>query len=53
MTKLIAMAILAMSLMAIFDLSSGAVSSHAYTKRLTVASLTRNLVAASAGTTIL
>lgn len=35
----IAMAILALALMAIFDMNSGAVSMHAYTKRLTVATL--------------
>jgi general secretion pathway protein I len=34
----VALAILAMALMAIFDLNSGAVSNHVYTKRLTVAS---------------
>ncbi|MBI3185223.1 MAG: hypothetical protein HYZ28_24055 [Myxococcales bacterium] len=33
------MAILALSLMAIFSLNSGAVANHAYTKKLTVASL--------------
>jgi general secretion pathway protein I len=36
---IIAMAILGLALMAIFDLNSGAVAMHAYTKRLTVASL--------------
>jgi len=36
---MIALAILGMSLMAIFQLNSGAVAMHAYTKRLTVASL--------------
>lgn len=35
----IAMAILGMALMAIFDLNAGAVSSHAYTKKLTVATM--------------
>jgi general secretion pathway protein I len=35
----IAMAILALALMAIFDLNSGAVANHVYTKHLTVASL--------------
>lgn len=35
----VALAILALSLMAIFNLNSGAVASHAYTKRLTVATL--------------
>jgi len=35
----VAMAILALALMAIFDLNSGALSTHAYTKRLTVASM--------------
>jgi general secretion pathway protein I len=35
----IALAILAMSLMAIFDLNAGAVASHAYAKKLTVATL--------------
>ena len=35
----VALAILAMSLIAIFSLNSGAISSHVYTKRLTVASL--------------
>ncbi len=35
----VAMAILAVSLMAIFDLNAGAVASHAYAKRLTVATL--------------
>jgi general secretion pathway protein I len=33
----VALAILALALMAIFDLNAGAVSNHAYTKRLTVA----------------
>ncbi|MFZ5471060.1 MAG: type IV pilus modification PilV family protein [Myxococcota bacterium] len=36
---LVAMAILAVSLMAIFSLNSGAVANHAYTKKLTVATL--------------
>ncbi|MEN9798743.1 MAG: hypothetical protein RL653_2439 [Pseudomonadota bacterium] len=36
---LVAMAILGLALMAIFDLNSGALSNHAYTKRLTVATL--------------
>ncbi len=36
---IVAMAILALALMAIFDLNSSAVSMHAYTKKLTVASL--------------
>lgn len=35
----VALAILALALMAIFDLNSGAVANHVYTKRLTVASL--------------
>lgn len=35
----IALAILGLALMAIFDLNAGAVASHGYTKRLTVASL--------------
>ncbi|QSQ18626.1 prepilin-type N-terminal cleavage/methylation domain-containing protein [Pyxidicoccus parkwayensis] len=35
----VALAILAMALMAIFDLNAGAVANHVYTKRLTVASL--------------
>jgi general secretion pathway protein I len=35
----VALAILAMALMAIFDLNSGAIANHVYTKRLTVASL--------------
>ncbi|MGA9521433.1 MAG: prepilin-type N-terminal cleavage/methylation domain-containing protein [Myxococcaceae bacterium] len=35
----VAMAILALALMAIFDLNAGAVSMHAYTKKLTVASM--------------
>src|SRR4051812_35371801 len=35
----LAMAILGMSLLAIFRLNSGAVAMHAYTKRLTVATL--------------
>jgi general secretion pathway protein I len=35
----VALAILAMALMAIFDLNAGAVSNHAYTKKLTVATL--------------
>jgi general secretion pathway protein I len=35
----VALAILAMALMAIFDINSGAVSNHAYAKKLTVASL--------------
>ena len=35
----VALAILGMALMAIFDLNAGAVSNHVYTKRLTVASL--------------
>ena len=35
----VALAILGLSLMAIFDLNAGAVASHAYTKRLTVATL--------------
>lgn len=35
----IALAILSMALMAIFDLNAGAIASHSYTKRLTVASL--------------
>lgn len=35
----IAMSILVLALMAIFDLNAGAVASHAYTKRLTVATL--------------
>jgi general secretion pathway protein I len=35
----IALAILALALMAIFDLNSGAVANHVYTKHLTVASL--------------
>jgi general secretion pathway protein I len=35
----IALAILAMALMAIFDINSGAVSNHAYAKKLTVATL--------------
>jgi len=35
----IALAVLALSLMAIFDLNAGAVSMHAYTKKVTVASL--------------
>ncbi|MBJ6763164.1 prepilin-type N-terminal cleavage/methylation domain-containing protein [Myxococcaceae bacterium JPH2] len=35
----VAMAILSLALMAIFDLNSGAVANHAYTKRLTVAAL--------------
>lgn len=35
----VAMAILSLALMAIFDLNSGAVANHVYTKRLTVASL--------------
>ncbi|RKH05743.1 prepilin-type N-terminal cleavage/methylation domain-containing protein [Corallococcus sp. CA053C] len=36
---MVAMAILSVALMAIFDLNAGAVSNHVYTKRLTVASL--------------
>ncbi|MBN8231431.1 prepilin-type N-terminal cleavage/methylation domain-containing protein [Corallococcus macrosporus] len=36
---MVAMAILSVALMAIFDLNSGAVANHVYTKRLTVASL--------------
>src|SRR5262245_51910813 len=36
---MVALAILALSLMAIFRLNSGAVSMHAYSKKLTVASL--------------
>lgn len=36
---LVALAILGLALMAIFDLNSGALSNHAYTKRLTVATL--------------
>lgn len=35
----VAMAILAVSLMAIFDLNAGAIASHAYAKRLTVATM--------------
>jgi len=35
----VALAILGLALMAIFDLNAGAVSNHVYTKRLTVASL--------------
>lgn len=35
----VALAILAMALMAIFDLNAGAVANHVYTKRVTVASL--------------
>ncbi|AEI65943.1 prepilin-type N-terminal cleavage/methylation domain-containing protein [Corallococcus macrosporus] len=35
----VALAILGMALMAIFDLNAGAVANHVYTKRLTVASL--------------
>jgi general secretion pathway protein I len=35
----VALAILAMALMAIFDINSGAVSNHAYAKKLTVATL--------------
>jgi general secretion pathway protein I len=35
----VALAILALALMAIFDLNAGAVSNHAYTKKLTVATL--------------
>lgn len=35
----VALAILAMALMAIFDLNAGAVSNHTYTKKLTVATL--------------
>ncbi|NMO21590.1 prepilin-type N-terminal cleavage/methylation domain-containing protein [Pyxidicoccus fallax] len=35
----VALAILGLALMAIFDLNSGAVANHVYTKRLTVASL--------------
>lgn len=35
----VALAILSLSLMAIFDLNGGAVANHAYTKRITVASL--------------
>jgi len=35
----VAIGILALSLMAIFDLNAGAVAAHAYTKRLTVATL--------------
>ncbi len=35
----VAMAILSIALMAIFDLNAGAVSMHAYTKKLTVASM--------------
>ncbi|HZI09266.1 MAG TPA: prepilin-type N-terminal cleavage/methylation domain-containing protein [Myxococcus sp.] len=35
----VALSILALALMAIFDLNSGAVANHVYTKRLTVASL--------------
>ncbi|MHB8875177.1 MAG: type IV pilus modification PilV family protein [Myxococcaceae bacterium] len=35
----VALAILALSLMAIFDLNAGAVASHAYVKRLTIATL--------------
>jgi general secretion pathway protein I len=35
----VALAILAMSLMAIFDLNAGAIASHVYVKRLTVATL--------------
>jgi general secretion pathway protein I len=35
----VALAILAMALMAIFDLNSGAISNHVYTKHLTVAAL--------------
>ncbi|NBD08592.1 MULTISPECIES: prepilin-type N-terminal cleavage/methylation domain-containing protein [Corallococcus] len=36
---MVALAILSVALMAIFDLNSGAVANHVYTKRLTVASL--------------
>lgn len=36
---MVAMAILSVALMAIFDLNSGAVANHVYTKRLTVAAL--------------
>jgi general secretion pathway protein I len=36
---MVAMAILSVALMAIFDLNSGAIANHVYTKRLTVASL--------------
>lgn len=36
---MVALAILALSLMAIFNLNSGAISMHAYSKKLTVASL--------------
>jgi general secretion pathway protein I len=36
---MVAMAILGLALMAIFDLNAGAVASHGYTKRLTVATL--------------
>ncbi len=35
----VAMAILALSLMAIFDLNAGAIATHTYTKKLTVATL--------------
>ena len=35
----VALAILALSLMAIFDLNSGAIASHAYAKRLTIATM--------------
>lgn len=35
----VAMAILGLSLMAIFDLNAGAVSMHTYAKKVTVASL--------------
>lgn len=35
----VALSILALALMAIFDLNSGAIANHVYTKRLTVASL--------------
>jgi len=35
----VALAILSMALLAIFDLNAGAVANHAYTKRITVASL--------------
>ncbi len=36
---IVSMAILGLALMAIFDLNAGAVAMHAYTKKLTVASL--------------
>ncbi len=36
---MVALAILALSLMAVFNLNSGAIAMHAYTKKLTVASL--------------